>query len=189
MLARFQLSLAHFCSFATNLTLRGPITPAALPPIHCVSAVAVRVWASSRITSATWVLCTETGAWENECNYRDVSGLSHSPSIPNKPTSTIAYCSVALPPKLRVISPSARGPATGIHARLPLPCQNQRPATPACKFSPNFRETPGPDSPADQAQGNCTNLAVQDKWVSHSGSTSLIAARWTLVPPKGRRFC
>lgn len=185
MLARFQLSLVPFCSFATNLTRRGPITPVARPPI-----IACRPWlyASGHRRESPRPPGYRERAWENECNYRDVSGLSHSPSIPNKPTSTIAYCSVALPPKLRVISPSARGPPTGIHARLPLPCQNQQPATPACKFSPNFRETPGPDSPADRAQGNCTNLAVQDKWVSHSGSTSLIAARSTLVPPKGRRF-
>lgn len=46
-----------------------------------------------------------------------------SQTNPPVPLRTAAWLSRLY---LRVISPSARGPPTRIHARLPLPCQNQR---------------------------------------------------------------
>lgn len=67
-----------------------------------------------------------------------------SQTNPPVPLRTSAWLSRLTCPACASYRPLHRGPPTGVHARLPLPCQNQPPATPACKFSPNFGRNPWP---------------------------------------------
>lgn len=170
-------TICHFVSYQSS---RLPSHPLRLS----VSGVAVRVWASSRSTSATGHTEKEGGnGWMNVII--GTLGASHtrhqSQTNPPVPLRTAVWLS-GLSARHILTPPGDLRP--GIHARLPLPCPNQR-----LQFSPNFRENPWPGLSCRSSTGNCTNLAVLDKWVSHSGSTSLIAARaghWCL--PKDRRF-
>lgn len=135
------MPLLQLCHSSTTRALS--VQRPALPSIACRPWL-VRLWAS-------------LPKWQGERKARGIERVNGMNAIIGMLTaSQTRHQSQTNPPvPLRIAAwlsrltcasylPLRRGPPTGIHARLPLPCQNQPPATPACKFSPNFGRNPWP---------------------------------------------
>jgi hypothetical protein len=191
-----HFSRVPFCSSATDLPAVS-YQPSSPPSTRCVSACLAWLYASRRLREAP----RPPGERERERRRTgEVNATigtlgAFSLTVAINPKQTHRYHCVLQrdsPAYLRVIFSLCQGTSDReFMLDCHCPAQNS-----ACKFSPNFRENPWPRLSCRSSRGNCTNLAVLDKWVSHSGSPSLIAARQpaspparsTLASPKGPRI-